>query len=97
MAYDPGAIDATLAAAVGEDQQLIAELRHAFAESANRALAAMTAAQSEDEWQSAAQRLKGLAASFGAVRLMAAADDAAEASVGDPRLLQRLRRALPRA
>ncbi len=30
MAYDPGAIDATLAAAVGDEPALIAELREAF-------------------------------------------------------------------
>ena len=44
MAYDPGAIDAALAAAVGDEPALIAELRLAFVESAQRALAAMEAA-----------------------------------------------------
>ena len=96
MAYDPGAIDATLAAAVGEDPQLIAELRLAFGESAARAMAAIEVADSEEAWQATTHRLKGLAASFGAVRLMAAAADAALAPVGDARALQRLRRSLPR-
>ncbi|HEX8418586.1 MAG TPA: Hpt domain-containing protein, partial [Sphingomonas sp.] len=42
MAYDPGAIDATLAAAVGDEPGLIAELRLAFVESAERAYTLMT-------------------------------------------------------
>jgi len=36
MAYDPGAIDATLAAAVGDDPALIAELRDAFLDTATQ-------------------------------------------------------------
>jgi len=76
MAYDPGAIDATLAAAVGDEPGLIAELRLAFFESAERDAAALKAASDEDEWHVAARRLKGLAASFGAVRLMALAIEA---------------------
>ena len=38
MAYDPGAIDATLAAAVGDEPQLIAELREAFLDGVRRGL-----------------------------------------------------------
>ena len=38
MAYDPGAIDATLAAAVGDEPALIAELRGAFIDSVQRGL-----------------------------------------------------------
>ena len=67
MAYDPGAIDAALAAAVGDEPLLIAELRLAFTEGAVRSLAAMEAATDGEEWRSAAWRLKGLSASFGAV------------------------------
>lgn len=96
MAYDPGAIDAALAAAVGDDPQLIADLRAAFVDSARRAMDALERADNQIDWEMAAQRLKGLAASFGAVRLMAAADGAAELPVGDAGALQRLRRALPR-
>ena len=44
MAYDPGAIDATLAAAVGDEPALIAELRMAFVDSAERAIATIEAA-----------------------------------------------------
>lgn len=95
MSHDPGAIDATLAAAVGDDPQLIAELRGAFVDSAQRALAVLESADS-DTWVAAAFRLKGLAASFGALRLMALAGDAAVAPVGDPLSLRRLHRAVAR-
>jgi histidine phosphotransfer protein HptB len=96
MAYDPGAIDATLAAAVGDEPALIVELREAFVDSARRALALMIAAESGDRWREGAWRLKGLAASFGAVRLMALAAEAAGAPVGEPEMLRRLRRAVDR-
>jgi histidine phosphotransfer protein HptB len=96
MAYDPGAIEATLAAAVGDEPALIAELRQAFLDSAHTALAGLERAQAEDVWRTAAFRLKGLAASFGAVRLMAIATEAAMAGPGDPSLLRRVRRAIER-
>jgi HPt (histidine-containing phosphotransfer) domain-containing protein len=95
MAYDPGAIDATLAAAVGDEPALIAELRIAFVESAERTLTAMTLAAEPEEWRAAAWRLKGLAASFGAVRLMALATQAAEGP-RDTEHLKKLRRAISR-
>jgi HPt (histidine-containing phosphotransfer) domain-containing protein len=96
MAYDPGAIDATLAAAVGDDPALVAELRLAFMEGVERALAALAIARDEDGWRAAAWRLKGLAASFGAVRLMTRAAEAATRPVGDPAVLAGLRRAAAR-
>lgn len=96
MAYDPGAIDATLAAAVGDEPALIAELRESFLNSARAALTAMVAAEDGDAWRTAAWRLKGLAASFGAVRLMAMAADAAAAPLGDIEILRKLRRAVER-
>ncbi|MBD8679037.1 Hpt domain-containing protein [Sphingomonas sp. CFBP 13720] len=95
MAYDPGAIDATLAAAVGDEPRLIAELRDAFVDSAKRAVDVLEAAEG-DQWSSAAFRLKGLAASFGAVRLMALADEAADAPIGDALVLRKLHRTIAR-
>lgn len=96
MAYDPGAIDATLAAAVGDEPALIAELREAFLESAKQRLHALAHAATVDQWQDAAMRLKGLAASFGAVRLMALAAEAAAAPVGDPATVRKVARAVER-
>ena len=95
MAYDPGAIDAALAAAVGDEPALIAELRLAFLDSAHRTFAALQAADDDDTWRAAAFRLKGLAASFGAVRLMALAGLASEAPPS-PDTLQKIARAIDR-
>lgn len=94
MSYDPGALDAALAAAVGDDASLVADLRHAFLESAERQLDLLERARCDANWQLAAWRLKGLAASFGVVGLMAMAEEAAEAAPGDPKILRRLRGAL---
>lgn len=94
MSYDPGALDAALAAAVGDDVALIADLRHAFLESAQRQVDLLQRARCDANWQLAAWRLKGLAASFGVSGLMAMADEAAEAAPGDPRILRQLARAL---
>ena len=96
MAYDPGAIDATLAAAVGDDPALIAELRLAFLESVKSAVTALTRADGVAAWSDAALRLKGLAASFGAVRLMVLASEAASAPVADVETIRKLRRAVER-
>lgn len=96
MAYDPGAIDATLAAAVGDEPALIAELRAAFLDSVRHGLAVLEASRGDAAWREAAFRLRGLAASFGAVRLMAIATEAAEAEAHDPALVRRLRRAVER-
>ena len=96
MAYDPGAIDATLAAAVGDEPQLIEELRNAFLEGVERGLDKLERARDPQEWRTAAWRLKGLAASFGAIRLMAIATDAADVPPQDMVTLRKLRRAVER-
>jgi HPt (histidine-containing phosphotransfer) domain-containing protein len=91
MSYDPGALNAALAAAVGDDRLLIEELRAVFMESAKRQVDLLGRARCDANWQLAAWRLKGLAASFGLTGLMATADEAADAAPGDPRILRRLR------
>jgi histidine phosphotransfer protein HptB len=96
MAYDPGAIDATLAAAVGDEPALIAELRESFLDGVKRCLVTMKGADDADAWSAAALRLKGLAASFGAVRLMALAGDAAVGVAHDATTLRKLQRAVDR-
>lgn len=96
MAYDPGQIDAALAAAVGDEPGLIAELRFAFLESAEAHVASIEMAQDGEAWRGAAFRLRGLAASFGAVRLMALASEAADARFGDSEMVRRLQRAIAR-
>lgn len=94
MAYDPGALDTALAAAVGNDPALIAELRTAFLDSATRQSGLLSRARNDANWQMAAWRLKGLAASFGAVRLMNAAEHAARAAPGDPVSVRRINAAI---
>ncbi len=96
MSYDPGALDAALAAAVGEDIALIADLRVAFMESADRQLDLLCRARCDANWELAAWRLKGLAASFGLTSLMAIADEAASSAPGDPRILRQIRMTLDR-
>ena len=96
MAYDPAAIEATLAAAVGDDPALIAELRYAFLESAGAAVLSLEQATAADAWVAAAWRLKGLAASFGAVRLAALAGEAIAAGAPDPGLTVKLKRMVAR-
>ncbi len=77
------AIETSLAAALGDDQHLVAELRTAFQASAERHLTALHQAATDEDWRDAALRLKGLAASFGATGLMTVAGQAAKARAGD--------------
>ena len=88
MAYDPGALHASLAAAVGADQSLMAELHAAFLESARRQLDLMGRSRCDANWQFAAERLKSLAASFGVVGLQGLAQEALDGAPGDPVVLR---------
>jgi hypothetical protein len=90
MAYDPGALNTSLAAAVGADAALLAELRGAFVESAARQLDLMRRARCDANWINAASRLRGLAASFGASGLAGIAREALEGAPGDPVVLRRI-------
>jgi HPt (histidine-containing phosphotransfer) domain-containing protein len=94
MVYDPGALNASLAAAVGSDPALMAELRVAFLESAARQAELMSRARCDANWQLAAVRLKSVAASFGVTGLAALADEALEGAPGDPVVLRKLRAAI---
>lgn len=96
MAFDPGAIDSALAAAVGDDAGLIAELRDAFVDSAGRLLDQLDSAREPETWVLAASRLKGLSASFGAVRLMALAEQACAGTPFDAVVLGRIKRSVAR-
>lgn len=94
MVYDPGALNASLAAAVGSDSTLLAELRAAFIESASRQLDLMGRARCDANWLIAASRLKSLAASFGAVGLATLADEALEGAPSDPAVLRKIATAI---
>ncbi len=94
MVYDPGALNASLAAAVGSDPILVAELRSAFVESASRQTDLMGRARCDAKWLVAAERLKILAASFGALGMLELADEAIDGAPGDPVVLRKLKLAL---
>lgn len=94
MSFDYGALDAALTAAVGDDQSLVAELRAAFLESAKRQVNLLGRARCDANWEYAAWRLKGLAASFSATHILQLADEAAHSAPGDPVILRKLERAV---
>ncbi len=94
MVYDPGALNASLAAAVGNDSMLMGELRLAFLESAERQTDLMKRARCDANWQLSASRLASLAASFGAVGLMELAGEALRGAPGDPVVLRRIAAAI---
>lgn len=94
MAYEAGALDATIAAAAGDDQALFLELRVAFIESLSRQVDLLRRARCDGNWQVAALRLKGLAASFNAEPLMLLASEAFDAAPGDPVAVRKIQQFL---
>lgn len=94
MAFDRGTLDSALAAAAGEDPVLIDELRSAFIESAERQLDLLGRSRCDANWRFAAERLRGLAASFDVSELVALADQAEEGAPGDPLVQRKIRRVL---
>ena len=90
MAYEVGALDATLAAAAGEDAVLFIELRQAFIESLDRQIDLLRRSRCDGNWQMTAMRIKGLAASFHADALIEMAEEALEGVPGDPAVVRRI-------
>ena len=90
MAFEHGAFSATLAAAAGDDPALRAELRTAFRDSLQQQLDLLSRARCDGNWLVAAQRIKGLAASFHVEPLMDLADEAISAAPRDPVVLRQL-------
>lgn len=91
---DYGSFDTALKAAAGDDNALVIELRTSFVESAKRQLSLLSRSRCDANWQYTSWRLKGLAASFGAVRLMDLADEASEGAPGDPVVIRKLTEAI---
>jgi hypothetical protein len=92
MAFATGDLDATLAAAAGEDPALLAELRAAFAESLARQIDLLRRARCDGNWHVAAMRLKGLGASFHAPDLVRLAEEALDSAPGEPVVIRKLER-----
>lgn len=90
MAYEGGALDATIAAAADGDNALFLELRGAFLDSAARQLDLLRRSRCDGNWRMAAMRLKGLASSFHAETLLALAEEAVDAAPSEPTVLRRL-------
>jgi len=90
MLYENGSLDATLAAAAGEDPALLAELRGAFADSVERQIDLLKRARCDGNWNVAAQRLKGVAASFHADTLIQLADEAVTSAPGEPTVIRKI-------
>ncbi|MFC0203888.1 Hpt domain-containing protein [Novosphingobium soli] len=91
MAYEPGALEATLAAAAGGDPALAADLRAAYREGVARQVDLLGRARCDGNWNMAAMRLKGLAASFHSAELLELAEAALEAAPGEPTVVRRLK------
>lgn len=92
MAFAAGELEATIAAAAGDDVVLLAELRRAFADSLAMQVDLLGRARCDGNWHTAAARLKGLAASFHVAELSRLADEALVSAPGDPRVLRKLAR-----
>lgn len=90
MAYEAGALEATLAAAAGGDADLFAELRDSYIESVARQVDLLSRARCDGNWHMSAMRLKGIAASFHSAPLLALADEALDAAPGEPSVVRRL-------
>ncbi|MDZ4308585.1 Hpt domain-containing protein [Allopontixanthobacter sp.] len=90
MLYENGALDANLAAAAGDDTALLAELRDAFAGSLARQIDLLKRSRCDANWDVAAMRLKGLAASFHAGDLIALADEAVSSAPGEPTVIRKI-------
>jgi hypothetical protein len=91
---DHGSLNTALHAAAGDDAALVRELRQAFVESADRQIDLMSRSRCDANWHYSCLRLKGLAASFDALDLLALAEEAAEGAPGDPVVLRKLAAAL---
>lgn len=90
MAFEAGALDATIAVAAGGDEELYRELRGAFLESAERQLDLLRRARCDGNWRITALRLKGLASSFHDEDLAALADEAVDGVPSEPTVMRRI-------
>ncbi|MPS69418.1 Hpt domain-containing protein [Novosphingobium aerophilum] len=91
MAYEAGALEATLAAAAGGDSALFAELRASYAESVMRQADLLARSRCDGNWHLAAMRLKGLAASFHSMKLLVLAEEALQSAPGEPAVIRKLK------
>ncbi|MCB2051768.1 MAG: Hpt domain-containing protein [Novosphingobium sp.] len=91
MAFEYGSLDATLAAAAGDDPALLRELRAAFRESLENHVDLLSRARCDGNWNMALMRLRGLACSFHVDELIALTDEAQGLAPNDPTVVRRVR------
>jgi hypothetical protein len=91
MAYEAGALEATLQAAAGGDATLFSELRTAYVDGVARQVDLLERSRCDGNWSVAAMRLKGLAASFHSEVLLSLAEEALDAAPGEPTVVRRLK------
>ena len=94
MSADYGSFDTALKAAAGDDAALALELRASFIESVKRQLSLLSRSRCDANWQYTSWRLKGLAASFGEMRLIELAEEASDGAPGDPAVVRKLEKAI---
>lgn len=69
---------------------MFSELRMAFIQSLGRQVDLLRRSRCDGNWQVAAMRLKGLAASFHAEHLIDLAEEALEGAPGEPAIVRRI-------
>ncbi|MBR2173188.1 Hpt domain-containing protein [Sphingopyxis sp. CCNWLW253] len=94
MSFDSGPLDRYLSAAFGDDPAMAMDLRTAFTGSARDLSDLMRRSRCDANWEMAAIRLKGLAATFGIIPLIQLAEAAIEGAPGDPAVLRRINLAI---
>ncbi len=96
MAYDYRGLDWAIASALGDDTALLSELHQALVDDAKVAVDLLRRSRCDANWIAAAQRLRGLALSFGSTMLVNAAETALSFAPGDPTSLKAVDRAIAR-
>lgn len=94
MSFDSGPLDRYLSAAFGDDPAMAHDLRTAFTGSARELADLMRRARCDANWTVAAQRLKGLSATFGVIPLIQLAEAAMAGVPGDPVVLRDINRVI---
>lgn len=94
MAIESTRFNALLAAAVGDDADLVNELRGSVLTSALGHVDLLRRSRCDANWVMSARRLKGLAETFGLDDLVALAVTALDGAPGDPRVLMDISRHL---
>ena len=94
MAYDYRGLDWSIAAALGDDGALLAELHQALVQDARAAANLLERARCDANWLAAARKLENLAMSFGSKRLELAAKQALSLAPNDPTSIRAVTRAV---